>query len=208
MKHLNQEDMKSSEKLVGLSDQDYELVAEALGCEPAVVQALQIVESGGRGGFVAPGMPTMLFEGHVFWRELLKRRINPKEFAKGNEDILYPRWSRKHYLGGVAEYDRLERAIAIHQEAALAAASWGMFQIMGFNHSLCEIPSVIEIVEAMQENEASQLQLLGRFLKHAGMMPALQRKDWKRFAMLYNGPGYDRNAYDVKLECAYQTLIR
>lgn len=191
-----------------LSDVDFELVADELDCEPEVIRALKVVESGGRGGFVAPGLPTMLFEGHVFWRELRKRGVDPAEFVSGNEDILYPRWSRGHYLGGVDEYERLRRAMAINREAALAAASWGMFQIMGFNHGLCEVPSVCEFVEEMQVSEARQLELLGRFLKHAGMLPALQRKDWARFALLYNGPGYARNAYDMKLRKAYEGFKR
>ena len=195
--------MKSSEKLVGLSDQDFKLVAEELGCEPAVIQALQIVESGGRGGFVAPGMPTMLFEGHVFWRELLKRRINPKEFAKGNEDILYPRWSRKHYQGGVAEYNRLERALQIHQEAALAAASWGMFQIMGFNYEVCGCSSIDEFISLMSENEGRQLDLFVKFVQGNKWDKYLKDLDWKEFACHYNGPGYAKNKYDELLKKAY-----
>nr|WP_262924348.1 N-acetylmuramidase domain-containing protein [Segatella copri] len=33
---------------------------------------------------------------------------------KGNEDILYPKWTKTHYQGGLKEYDRLERARVIH----------------------------------------------------------------------------------------------
>ncbi|WP_371413546.1 MULTISPECIES: N-acetylmuramidase domain-containing protein [Bacteroides] len=29
---------------------------------------------------------------------------------KGNENILYPKWEKGHYKGGIGEYDRLEQA--------------------------------------------------------------------------------------------------
>lgn len=194
-------------KTVNLCKADFEEVAADLGCEAEVLQAIQLVESGGRGGFVAPGMPTILFEGHVFWRGLRKRGLDPKLWVKGNEEVLYPRWTKGFYRGGLAEYDRLEQAVRVNREAALEATSWGMFQLMGFNYGLCGMLSVTELVEAMQESERMQLVLLGRFLKATGMVKAVQRKDWAGFAKLYNGPGYERNAYDVKLRGAYEKLL-
>ena len=53
-----------------LTENDFQRVADWLGVEMAVVKAVQTVETGGRGGFVAPGRPAILFEGHIFWREL------------------------------------------------------------------------------------------------------------------------------------------
>lgn len=35
------------------------------------------------------------------------------------------------------------------------------------------------------------------------MLAALQKKDWKTFARLYNGPAYAQNGYDEKLSKAY-----
>ena len=35
------------------------------------------------------------------------------------------------------------------------------------------------------------------------MLAALQKKDWKAFARLYNGPAYAQNRYDEKLDKAY-----
>ena len=125
-----------------LIDEDFTQVAELLGCEPAALKAVQQVETGGRGGFFSPGRPAILFEGHIFWTQLKKRGSNPEDYVKGNENILYPKWEKGHYKGGIGEYDRLEQARKINREAADASASWGMFQIMGFNYAACGEESI------------------------------------------------------------------
>ena len=53
-----------------LTENDFQRVADWLGVKVAVVKAVKTVETGGRGGFVAPGRPMILFGGHIFWREL------------------------------------------------------------------------------------------------------------------------------------------
>ena len=47
-----------------LADEDFSRGALLLDCETAALRAVQEVESGSRHGFVAPGKPTILFEGH------------------------------------------------------------------------------------------------------------------------------------------------
>lgn len=190
-----------------LSDDDFSLMAELLDCEPAALKAVQKVETGGYRGFFAPGQPAILFEGHIFWNQLKKRGLNPEEYKQGNEDILYPKWDRSKYAGGIKEYGRLEKARVIHKEAAEASASWGMFQIMGFNHAACGESSVTSFVKTMCESECKQLLLAGRFIRQGGMLPALQTKDWKEFARRYNGPAYAQNKYDEKLRSAYESFI-
>lgn len=73
-----------------LTEEDFILVARLLDVEVAALKAVQQVETGGRGGFFAPGKPAILFEGHIFWNQLKKRNINPESHVKGNENILYP----------------------------------------------------------------------------------------------------------------------
>jgi len=82
-----------------------------------------------------------------------------------------------------------------------------MFQIMGFNHKSCGEESVGSFVESMCESESKQLILSGRFIRQAGMLPALQAKDWKEVARRYNGPAYAQNKYDEKLAAAYEKFI-
>lgn len=191
-----------------LSEEDFSLVAKLLDVETAALKAVQEVETGGRGGFIAPGKPAILFEGHVFWNQLKRRGIDPASIVKGNEDILYPRWEKGHYKGGLGEYVRLEKARAIHLEAADASTSWGMFQVMGFNHAACDEKSVASFVKAMTESELRQLILTGRFIKKSGMLPALQNKNWAEFARRYNGPAYAENKYDEKMASAYRKYAK
>lgn len=189
----------------GLSAGDFDLVASLLDVETAALKAVQEVETGGKGGFFAPGKPAILFEGHIFWNELKKRGMKPEEYLSTNENILYPRWEKGHYFGGIREYERLEKARKINREAADASASWGMFQVMGFNYAACGEGSVASMVAAMVTSEFNQLILAGRFIKQSKLMhTALQNKDWATFAKSYNGPRYAENKYDVKLATAYQ----
>lgn len=191
-----------------LMEDDFVLVAKLLDVEVAALKAVQYVETGGRGGFFAPGKPAILFEGHIFWNQLKRRGINPEDHVSGNENILYPRWSKEHYMGGLREYERLEQARKINWEAADASASWGMFQLMGFNFAACGEKSVESFVKSMTESECRQLILTGRFIKQLGMLPALQTKNWPEFAKRYNGPAYAENKYDLKLAKEYEKYCR
>ena len=185
-----------------LTNDDFVLVAHLLDVEVSALKAVQEVETGGRGGFFAPGKPAILFEGHIFWSQLKKKGIAPEKRVPGNENILYPKWEKGHYKGGIGEYDRLEQARKIDREAADASASWGMFQIMGFNFAACGETSVASFVKAMCESELKQLLLSARFIKASGMHQALQQKNWAEFARRYNGPAYAQNRYDEKLAAA------
>lgn len=113
---------------------------------------------------------------------------------------------KSKYLGGVHEYKRLELAKEIDEECALKSASWGMFQICGFNHNLCECKDVFEFVHKMSESHANQLELMYYFMKNSGCLSNLKEKDWAGFAKKYNGPGYAQNAYDQKLRNAYENF--
>ena len=186
-----------------LTEDDFRRCAETLNVEIAAIKAVQEVETGGRGGFFALNRPAILFEGHIFWSQLKKQGISPENIVKGNEDILYPKWTKSHYKGGMGEYERLDKAIVINETAAYSSASWGLFQIMGFNYAACGCKSVMEFVEKMRTNEGSQLDLFVVFLKTNGWDKYLHALNWAEFARHYNGPQYAQNKYDEKLQKAY-----
>lgn len=191
-----------------LQHEDYEDAAAALGVDKATIMAVCDVETSGS-GFLPSGRPKILFEGHVFWSELQKINLNPREFVAGSEDILYQKWTRDHYLGGGGEYTRLKRAMEIHEAAALKSASWGLFQIMGFNHAVCGFETVHAFVSAMYESERRHLLAFCGFVLLTAcngkpLIQYLREKDWSGFARGYNGPGYKANQYDVKLASAYR----
>jgi len=191
-----------------LSESDLIDFAGRLGLELAVVKAVNEVESGGK-GFLVNGKPVILFEGHVFFRELQKRGIVPRQYMNaGNRDVLYEKWTRNYYLGGVREYDRLHKAMQIantdsFRQAALSSASWGSFQIMGFHAKSLGYADVDDFVDKMHLHEREHLDAFGRFLQVNGLVPYLVSRQWAKFAERYNGAGYKLNKYDTKLEKAY-----
>lgn len=190
-----------------LGEADLQDAAQKLGLELACIKSVYKVESNGK-GFIG-NEPKILFEGHVFWQRLKNLHLRPEVLAKGNEDILYARWTKEFYVGGAAEMKRLERAEAIHREAALESASWGLFQIMGYHWKALGYSSVDEFVERMRTHERDQLDAFCRFItvnkNHKGraLVDLLRDKEWASFALAYNGAGYRQNAYDDKLREQY-----
>ena len=169
-----------------------------------MVQAIKDVEAGGS-GFVYSNHPTILFESHVFWKELTKLKVEPSDY--NDPEILNQTWNqgKTHYVGGVGEHARLEKARYINRDAANASASWGLFQIMGNNYKACNCNTVQEFVDKMCMSEREQLMLFIEFIKYHDMAKHLRgdRKNWAEFARRYNGAGYKQNHYDTKLEAAY-----
>lgn len=188
-----------------LTEKDLVDAARDLDVETAAVKAVNEVESRGS-GFIA-GRPVILFEGHIFWRRLEFHGVDPAAHVAGNEDILYRKWISKHYIGGIGEHGRLERAKLIHRDAAQESASWGLFQIMGFHHSVLGYKSIGDFVKRMEKNEREHLLAFVRFIKTNGLDVHLRNRDWAKFARAYNGPGYRKNRYDEKLEKAYKRYI-
>jgi hypothetical protein len=185
-----------------LGDADLERAAEGLGVELAALKAVYQVESNGRG--FAEDQPKILFEGHVFWRQLKTHGLDPQPLAGGHPDLLFPKWTRQFYGSQAHERDRLRRAEALHQAAARESASWGLFQIMGFHWRSLDYASVDDFVDHMARHERDQLDAFCRFLRATqGLVEALRQRDWPAFAYQYNGPGYRANAYDDKLRAAH-----
>ena len=191
-----------------LSEDDLKTFAKAHNLELAAVKAVNEVESSGK-GFLMNGKPKILFEGHVFWQQLKKRGINPESILNAqNKNVLYPKWTKIYYKGGEREYDRLNEAIAINtnpalKEAALASASWGSFQIMGFHAVSLGYKSVQDFVDKMYLHEREHLNAFGKFLEVNNIMFYLRNKNWAKVAERYNGGSYRLNKYDEKLKKAY-----
>jgi hypothetical protein len=192
-----------------ITDEDIKELADKNGVELAAIKAVIQVETGGK-AFIADGRPKILFEGHIFWNQLKLVNINPEQYAASHPDIIYTNWTKKYYLGGAAEYTRLDKAKLIHEEAALKSASWGLFQIMGFNYALAGFKDkgVKAFVDSQYEAEYHHLEAFFAFIKHkdkknTSILDFLQKKDWAGFAQRYNGPRYKENQYDTKLQAAY-----
>lgn len=191
-----------------LGEQDLVDFSKRYQVDLAAVKAVNEVESSGKGFFI-DGRPKILFEGHVFWRQLKARGIKPEDFSDNtNHNVLYKSFTRKHYLGGPREYERLEQAASISsdplfREAALASASWGSYQVMGFHAIRLGYPSVQQFVDEMYKHERNHLEVFGRYILKNGCLVHLQAKNWAKFAECYNGSAYAVNKYDEKMAKAY-----
>lgn len=180
-----------------LSSSDIAHCAGILGVSTAALRAVIAVETAG-GGFIAgTELPKILFEGHWF------HRLTDGVFDDEHPDLSYAKWTKAHYKGGRGEYDRLLAAIELDADAAMQSCSWGLGQVMGFNHGIAGFADIDSFVNAMADGEGRQLEAMVGFINSKGLADDLRRQDWAAFARTYNGPGYKKNAYDTKLAAAF-----
>jgi hypothetical protein len=166
-----------------LTAADIKAAADRMQCEQACVRAVLKVESRGR-GFSADGRPIILFEPHIF------SKATTRKFDISNPNVSYKSWGDKPYPPTQAgRYAQLEEAFGLDPEAAVGAASWGLFQILGQNYKACGFASATAFVADMAQSEARQLAAFEAFVRANKILDELQNKDWAGFARVYNGPG-------------------
>lgn len=189
-----------------LSQRDLEKAAVLLGVEVAIIQAVNMVESSGS-GFLANGLPKVLFERHIMYRRLKAHAQQAEEWARSAPDLVSA--LPGGYSGGVKEWARLRSAERIHKLSALESCSWGAFQIMGWHWSRLGYASIDEFVACMRRSEGYHLDAFARFVAADPLLhQALQRRDWVTFAAGYNGKDYRKYGYDTKLAGAYERYAR
>lgn len=177
---------------------DFERAARALDCEPEAVQAVAEVEAPG-GGFDPDGIaPKILFEAHWF------SKLTARAFDATHPDISSARYNQALYVGGPAEHKRLQRAVALNREAALSSASWGRFQIMGFNWRIAGAKNLQDFINAMYRSEDAQLDCFVHVIKSMGLADELREHRWQDFKEVYNGPR--PNDYAARMREAYRRL--
>lgn len=184
-----------------LSKEQITQAGAKFGLSYEIVATVASVESSGSGFNPITKFPTILFEGHIF------SRLTGGKYDKTNPTISYPRWTRKFYSKTqIGEHKRYAEAIALDREAALKSASYGLFQIMGFNHKECGCATIQEFINLNCRSEQDQLNLFLKFIESQGLIGHLKNRNWKAFARAYNGPDFAINRYDVKLALAYDNL--
>jgi len=174
-------------------------LADLLDVETAALRAVADVESRGSGFLPEPSAkPKVLFEGHAF------HRLTGGRFDTEHPELSYPRWDRNKYSGSLAgEWQRLDAACRLDRTTALQSASWGMFQVMGFNYAYAGFDDVEAFVAAQHAGAEQQVRAFSRFISRPPFLKALRACDWAQFAKAYNGPGYAQNRYDAKMAAAY-----
>lgn len=175
---------------------DYGRIGRLIGVGEDEVRAVVEVEAAGS-GFDAQGRPKMLFEPHVFWRELGEA----KRAIAVNQGLAYRRWGEKPYPRD--SYPRLAAAMKIDRPAALRSASWGLGQIMGFNHKSAGYATAEAMVTAFLDDEEKHVEAMINFIVSEGLDDEMRGHRWEAFARGYNGPGYAKHGYHTKLAEAF-----
>lgn len=181
-----------------LADIDLPQIGHEIGVGEDEIHAVIDVETSG-GGFDKSKRPKMLFEPHVFWRNLsVAERTQAERIG-----IAYEKWRPGNYP--TDSYPRLSQAMAINETAALKAASWGLGQILGENFVAAGYTSPQQMVLAFVEGgETEHLAAMVRFIKANKLDDELRAHNWAGFARGYNGPGYAANNYHTRLAAAFK----
>ncbi len=192
---------------VNLSDADFKRAALALGngIEVNIIKAFAIVESSGRSGFGPEKFPVLAYERHIF------HKYTQKKYASTHPNLSAPcvvkadtQW-RINNKNQATAWQTLRAAYSLDQKAALMSASYGMFQIMGFNFAACGFKDVFDFVAAMKLNAGQQLNaFVGFCSKNAALVKAMKARDYAGMARHYNGRQY--GDYDQRIKKAYEKL--
>lgn len=178
-----------------LTNGDIAKAAKLLRVPEHVIWALRKVEANGKA--FSDGRPIVAWEAHVFFRRLPQSKRARAVAAR----LAHSKWGVISYkLRQSSRYEQIHNALAIDVDAALESASWGSFQIMGFNWKRCGYDSVQAFVQAMTESEGEQLIACCHFIRaDRTMHKAMRDGNWAGFAKRYNGPGYAKHDYDGRL---------
>lgn len=182
-----------------LNNADFCRAAKQLGCEVAAIKAVAEQESK-QNGFDLQGRPIILFEHAVF-----------RKYTKGKYDNSHPDISRRGtrpYGSTSIQWDRFNEAFALDQKAAMLSASYGKFQVMGFNYAVCGFTNIKSFFDAMHVSEGKHLDAFCEFVETNNLADELRRHDWAGFARGYNGAGYKENAYDTKIAASYKKFAK
>ena len=191
------------DKAKKIDDVDIPRIGHIIGVREDEIHAVLDVEAGGK-WFDKSGRPKMLFEPHIFYRQLGPGAKRDRAVKAG---LARKRWKRDYPRDS---YPRLRNAMSIDEEAALKSCSWGGPQIMGFNHKAAGYKNVQDMVRDFMEDAEFHLEGMVKFIsKSDRMVKALQRiskltrpsepADWIDFAEPYNGRGFRKNRYHIKL---------
>lgn len=182
---------------VAVTPADIAQVAARLGGTPRQVAAVAKVESAG-GGWDDAGRLKCLYERHYFWKRLrilIPLLSNP---APGGYTIDADR-------DGINDsWEKVADAAMRNPIAAFESASFGKFQIMGAHAKSLGYMNAIEFVWALSRSERAHYDALAKFIEVNGLTKAFRAlstnpDDCRAFAKSYNGTGYAKGGYHLKL---------
>lgn len=181
--------------------------------DPLVAAALIKVESAGR-PFDRDGRVLIRFENHIFKQKLGNDALYARHFQHGSPVWTGHKWRRSegeawqevHTGNQASEHAAFEFAKSLSRDAAFQSISMGLGQIMGFNARRVGFASAEVMYTAFLDDAMQVFGFMNFFLSDPELYQAVQRKDWRTIARLFNGPG-NVDPVASKLEAAYRKLL-
>ncbi len=183
-------------KAVRIQDIDLPRIGYTIGVGEDELHAFMDVEAAGS-GFDNQGRPKMLFEPHKFFAHL----SGDQRATAVKQGLAYKSWGEKPYPKD--SYPRLIKAMAINEAAALMSCSWGSTQILGEYFGDIGFRTVEDMVQAFMDSEAEHLEATVTLLVKWKVDDDLRAHRWATVAKTWNGPGYAKNEYDIKLAASF-----
>ncbi len=178
--------------------------ANEYGIAKEAVMAIYNVETRGS-AFRTNGDPKVLFERHRF-----------SILTNGKYDSSHPGISNP-IKGGYgtenSQLSRLKEAYDLDPVAATKSASFGAFQIMGFNYKLVGYNDLTKFYNDMTSTNVDlHLNAFFEYAKNKELITAINNKNWDAVAKGYNGKAYNAKdsyskGYDKKIEKEYNKYI-
>lgn len=199
------EDSVLQDSIPAISCEELNTISISSHLDAATIEAVSFVEAGpDRVGFIKPGIPIVHLEVSMFKNMLGKAGYDVATLARKHPEAFSSPRKEKYGTTLLAQKAQFDSAAAINDSIAKICTYWGMFQIRGSNWRQCGSVSLNDFIGQMCKSEASQLELFVKFITNTGLHRYLIAKDWESFARAYNGKGYAKNRYHIKLEHAYR----
>ena len=135
------------------------------------------VESGGR-GFGDTGKLILQYEPLVFSKAtgIPRSTLNKYKWDENTVDVQSKEW------------EAFNEAFSINPEEAMKSTSWGLPQIMGFNHKQAGYASVGDMLDDFKRGELQQVCALIRFIEaNKKLYKAVMEGDYETVSSIYNG---------------------
>ncbi len=188
-------------------------VARMHKIEPEALLAVVETESAGKSLEIDGRTPCLLFERHIFFRELNKAGLGTLAQEALHAGLANTSWQpATQYKDQGSSKNRLllfDKASRINRECAIRSCSWGVGQTMGFLAEELKFKNATTMFDYLIAGGVpAQVECMVREIENKKLTPKLNAHNWAGFAAVYNGPGYKKNAYDAKMATAYAAWKR
>lgn len=207
---LKKEPNKNKEKILARINREsgkmINDIAKEIGIPTDICFAIIALESGGRTMNLS-GKIVIRFENHVFFRQYVssvkdlkvkeERRtrfyslftFSNERLWEGHKIFVNEQWVPIHTGNNDLEWDALKLAMTLDPIAAAKSASYGVGQIMGFNHLIIGLQNPVDMITLFETKPSSQFTAFFNFILNTNCYEHLKTNNLRGFVKEYNGAG-------------------